>query len=52
MPPLIMPCAQSALRDYLGQASVHEQMEIFIGAARQRAESLDHVLIFGPPGSG
>ncbi|MFT5396385.1 MAG: Holliday junction DNA helicase RuvB [Gammaproteobacteria bacterium] len=40
------------LADYLGQASVHEQMEIFIGAARQRAESLDHVLIFGPPGLG
>ncbi len=40
------------LKDYLGQTSVHEQMEIFIGAARQRAESLDHVLIFGPPGLG
>lgn len=40
------------LKDYLGQASVHEQMEIFIGAARQRAEPLDHVLIFGPPGLG
>lgn len=40
------------LQDYLGQASVHEQMDIFIGAARQRAESLDHVLIFGPPGLG
>ena len=40
------------LRDYLGQKSVHEQMDIFIGAAKQRAESLDHVLIFGPPGLG
>ncbi|MCK5432267.1 MAG: Holliday junction branch migration DNA helicase RuvB [Gammaproteobacteria bacterium] len=40
------------LVDYLGQASVHEQMEIFIGAARKRRESLDHVLIFGPPGLG
>lgn len=40
------------LQDYLGQASVHEQMEIFIGAARKRRESLDHVLIFGPPGLG
>jgi Holliday junction DNA helicase RuvB len=40
------------LQDYLGQASVHEQMEIFIGAARQRSEPLDHVLIFGPPGLG
>lgn len=40
------------LRDYLGQQTVHEQMEIFIGAAKKRAESLDHVLIFGPPGLG
>ncbi len=40
------------LADYLGQRSVHEQMEIFIGAARKRQESLDHVLIFGPPGLG
>ena len=40
------------LADYLGQQSVHEQMEIFIGAAQKRQESLDHVLIFGPPGLG
>ena len=36
----------------MGQQSVHEQMEIFIGAAKKRAEPLDHVLIFGPPGLG
>ena len=40
------------LADYLGQKTVHEQMEVFIGAARKRGESLDHVLIFGPPGLG
>lgn len=40
------------LADYVGQTGVHEQMEIFISAARQRKESLDHVLIFGPPGLG
>ncbi len=40
------------LSDYIGQPAVHEQMEIFIGAARQRGEQLDHVLIFGPPGLG
>ncbi len=40
------------LVDYVGQPAVREQMEIFIGAARQRRESLDHVLIFGPPGLG
>ena len=40
------------LADYRGQPVVNEQMEIFIGAARSRAESLDHLLIFGPPGLG
>jgi len=40
------------LADYIGQPVVHEQMDIFIGAARKRAEALDHVLIFGPPGLG
>ena len=40
------------LADYVGQPAVREQMEIFIGAARQRRETLDHVLIFGPPGLG
>ncbi len=40
------------LREYIGQQQVKEQMEIFIGAARKRAECLDHTLIFGPPGLG
>jgi holliday junction DNA helicase RuvB len=40
------------LADYVGQAKVKAQMEIFIAAARKRKESLDHVLIFGPPGLG
>jgi Holliday junction DNA helicase RuvB len=40
------------LVDYVGQRRVHEQMEIFIGAARDRGDALDHVLIFGPPGLG
>lgn len=40
------------LQEYVGQASVREQMEIFIQAARGRQEALDHVLIFGPPGLG
>src|SRR5579883_2270049 len=40
------------LRDYIGQASVREQMEIFIQAAKARGDALDHVLIFGPPGLG
>jgi Holliday junction DNA helicase RuvB len=40
------------LADYVGQARIREQLEIFITAARNRAESLDHVLLFGPPGLG
>lgn len=40
------------LTDYIGQQSVSEQMGIFIQAAKQRQESLDHTLIFGPPGLG
>ena len=40
------------LADYVGQSAVKAQMEIFITAARNRGEALDHVLIFGPPGLG
>ena len=40
------------LDEYVGQAPVKTQLDIFITAARQRAEALDHVLIFGPPGLG
>ncbi len=40
------------LADYRGQDHVKQQMEIFIPAARKRAEPLDHLLIFGPPGLG
>ncbi|MBT4789201.1 MAG: Holliday junction branch migration DNA helicase RuvB, partial [Gammaproteobacteria bacterium] len=40
------------LEDYRGQPKVREQMEIFIQAARNRSEALDHTLIFGPPGLG
>jgi holliday junction DNA helicase RuvB len=40
------------LADYVGQTPVKAQLDIFISAARARAEALDHVLIFGPPGLG
>ncbi|MCP5287216.1 MAG: Holliday junction branch migration DNA helicase RuvB [Burkholderiaceae bacterium] len=40
------------LQEYVGQAKAREQLEIFVGAARHRAEALDHVLLFGPPGLG
>jgi len=38
--------------DFIGQAKVKERLEIFIGAARQRGDSLDHTLLHGPPGLG
>ncbi len=41
-----------SLEEYIGQAAMREQLDIFIRAARNRVESLDHVLIFGPPGLG
>ncbi|GLQ00312.1 Holliday junction ATP-dependent DNA helicase RuvB [Methylophaga thalassica] len=40
------------LEDYIGQPVVREQMDLFISAAKQRKEALDHTLIFGPPGLG
>ena len=40
------------LAEYVGQAKIREQLEIFIQAARRRSEALDHVLLFGPPGLG
>ena len=40
------------LQEYVGQAAMKEKLAIFIEAARNRQESLDHVLIFGPPGLG
>ncbi len=40
------------LKDYVGQKDVKDQMDIFINAARNRGEALDHTLVFGPPGLG
>jgi Holliday junction DNA helicase RuvB len=40
------------LAEYVGQAKIREQLEIFVTAARNRGEALDHVLLFGPPGLG
>lgn len=40
------------LKDYIGQVKVKENLKIYIEAARQREEPLDHVLFFGPPGLG
>jgi Holliday junction DNA helicase RuvB len=38
--------------EYIGQETIRGQLQIFIQAARNRAEALDHVLLFGPPGLG
>lgn len=41
-----------SLQDFIGQKTVCENLKIFIEAAKQRNEALDHVLLFGPPGLG
>ncbi len=40
------------LREYVGQTQVKASLEIFLEAARQRAETIEHVLLYGPPGLG
>lgn len=40
------------MEDYIGQVKVKENLKVYIEAAKQRKESLDHVLFFGPPGLG
>lgn len=40
------------LRDYIGQSKIREVLKIYIQAAKQRDEALDHVLFYGPPGLG
>lgn len=40
------------LDDYIGQNDLKNNLKVFIGAARQRQEVLDHVLLYGPPGLG
>ena len=50
--PLDRAIRPTHLADYIGQQAVVEQLQIFIAAARARAEPLDHSLVFGPPGLG
>jgi len=40
------------LTDYIGQNKVKEMLDIYIKAAKLRSESLDHILLYGPPGLG
>lgn len=42
----------NSLQDFIGQQAVRENLKVFIEAARQREEALDHVLFYGPPGLG
>lgn len=41
-----------SLREYVGQTQVKANLEIFLEAARQRSETIEHVLLYGPPGLG
>ena len=42
----------STLRQYIGQEPLKQRLQVYIQAARQREEPLDHVLLYGPPGLG
>lgn len=46
------PLRPRALSEYIGQQKVKENLSVFIEAAKQRGETLDHVLLYGPPGLG
>lgn len=46
------PLRPKTLDDYIGQETVKQNLRVFIEAAKQRGESLDHVLLYGPPGLG
>jgi Holliday junction DNA helicase RuvB len=51
-PQLEQTLRPQALEEYIGQDAVREKIELFIKAARQRGDALDHVLLAGPPGLG
>jgi len=40
------------LREFIGQPKLRENLEVFLTAAQQRSEPLDHLLLYGPPGLG
>ncbi|HIR03937.1 MAG: Holliday junction branch migration DNA helicase RuvB [Acutalibacteraceae bacterium] len=46
------PLRPRTLEEYIGQEKVKENLSVFIEAAKQRKETLDHVLLYGPPGLG
>ena len=42
----------NTLKQYIGQAELKERLQVYIQAAKQREEALDHTLLYGPPGLG
>ena len=46
------PLRPRELSEYIGQQKVKENLSVYIQAARERKEALDHVLLYGPPGLG
>ena len=44
--------SQELISEYIGQKDVKENIKVFIEAAKMRVETLDHVLLYGPPGLG
>ena len=46
------PLRPQTLEDYIGQEKVKENLKVYINAAKQRGDALDHVLLYGPPGLG
>jgi Holliday junction DNA helicase RuvB len=48
----LIPLRPNNLNDFIGQQAIKERLEIFIGAAKKRAESLGHIIFSGPPGLG
>ena len=42
----------SCLNEYIGQSDVKENLRVFLGAAKKRNETIDHILLYGPPGLG
>lgn len=47
-----MSLRPQTLADYIGQSKLKTKLEVYIQAAKQRQEALDHVLLYGPPGLG
>ena len=47
-----IPLRPTSLNQYVGQARLKKKLEVYLEAARDRREALDHLLLYGPPGLG